>query len=167
MNPSDFNRPGYLLSETLMWHFVQKPSSAFHALGWISRNHPLLRGLWGQRPNRRSVLRRLDWLWLIPQLRQRLQMAPFVELEKGRKAHHACIRSHFIHLLVLDSSWTWSVSEYEDLLWNDSQLRASPSSRLLWRLQNVLPVKTTTVFSFLGNSQGRLILFYYYLYLMA
>lgn len=58
--------------------------STSHTPGWIWRTHPLLIGLWGRRPNHRSVLRELDCLQLIPKLRQRLQMAPFVALEKGR-----------------------------------------------------------------------------------
>lgn len=85
--------------------------SAFHTPGWIWRNHPVLIGLWGRRPNRRSVLRGLDWLRLIPQLRQRLQMAPFVALEKGREERRTYRHSHCVHLLVLERAhvrgWTW------------------------------------------------------------
>lgn len=73
--------------------------SAFHTPGLIRRNHPLLIGLRERWPNRRSVLRGLDWLRLIHQLRQWLQMAPFVALEKGREnSEHIYTHTLFISL---------------------------------------------------------------------
>lgn len=82
--------------------------SAFHTPGLIRRNHPLLIGLLERRPNRRWVLRGLDWLRLIPQLRQWLQMAPFVALEKGREKQWTYIHSHSVHLLVPESLFAWA-----------------------------------------------------------